>query len=98
MGSCVQREVCEPSSACQRTAPFFAAKAVTVPAAVAVMYSPPLGSAMKSGWAVTTRVERPDQASASFGAVAAWMVLRVATPFRRFEFPQVDQSPRGAAA
>src|ERR1700710_701628 len=97
-GSWVHLFVCEPSSACQRTAPLRAENAVTVPAAVAVMYSPPLGSVMKSGCAVTTASSGFDQASTSFGAVRAVTLLRVATPFRSVELPHVGQSPRGAAA
>ena len=89
---------CVPRSACQRLPPFLAANAVTVPAAVAVMYSPPRLSAMKSGCAVTAASSGRDHASVSFGAVAAVIFESVATPSRVVELPHVDQSPRGGAA
>ena len=97
-GSCAQCVVWAPSASRQRRPPFFAANADSVPAAVAVMYSPPRESAMKSGWAFTTASSGRDHASVRLFALTAVTVLCVAMPLRAVEFPQVDQSARGALA
>ncbi len=90
---------CGPRAALQRMPPFFAANADRVPAAVAVMYSPPRESAMNSGCAVTTASSGRDHASLSFLALAASILLSVAMPLRVGELPHVDQSPcRGLRA
>ena len=82
----------------QRRPPFFAANADRVPAAVAVMYSPPRESLMNSGCAVTTASSGRDHASLSVLALAASTLLRVAMPLRVGELPHVGQSPRGGLA